>query len=494
MDKVKVLFTASEAVPYAKTGGLADVSGALPRFLQEAGAEAKSVLPFYRQVRETKKKFKPVEGGRLIQYTLGPHHLEFSLLTDGKTPETVFVKNDRLYDRTDLYRDPTTGKDWADNDDRYITYAIASLLACKETGFKPDIIHANDWQAALSLAFARTVFKDDPFFAETHTVFTIHNVAYQGHFPKETFYKLGINPHLFYPASPFEFWGKVNFMKIGISYADVINTVSERYAVEIQSDPEFGHGLEGVLRERNADLFGIINGIDYDEWNPEGDKLIPQRYGPKTLEKKKKNKEALLKKCGLTGATDPLLGMITRLVDQKGLDLFADIADDLLSLKVKMVVLGTGDARYHELFKDLEKKYPKKIKAFLTFDNKLAHWIEAGADLFLMPSRYEPCGLNQLYSLKYGTVPVVRETGGLADTVEPADLAGTRGTGFVFKHYDSGEFFDAVKKAIALYGNKTAWKKLQLRGMDKDFSWHSSAVKYLDLYQKALAKEPVEAA
>ncbi|MCI0405719.1 MAG: glycogen/starch synthase, partial [candidate division Zixibacteria bacterium] len=324
--------------------------------------------------------------------------------------------------------------------------------------------------------------------------FTIHNVAYQGHFPKETFFKLGINPHLFYPASPFEFWGKVNFMKIGISYADIINTVSERYAVEIQSDPEFGHGLEGVLRERNADLFGIINGIDYDDWNPEKDGLIPIRYGPRTLEKKKKNKEALLKKCGLSGVTDPLLGMITRLVDQKGLDLFAEIADDLLALKVKMVVLGTGDERYHELFKELEKKYPKKIKAFLTFDNKLAHGIEAGSDLFLMPSRYEPCGLNQLYSLKYGTVPVVRETGGLADTVEPADEKGERGTGFVFTHYDSGEFFDSLKKALSLYGNKAAWKKLQLRGMEKDFSWHASAVKYLDLYQKALAKEPVEAA
>jgi len=494
LSKVKVLFTTSEAVPYAKTGGLADVSGALPRFLEEAGAEVKSVLPFYRQVRETKKKFKPVAGGRLIKYTLGPNNLEFSLLTDGKTPETIFVKNDKLYDRTDLYRDPGTGKDWADNDERYITYSIAALLACKELGFQPDIIHANDWQAALALAFARTVFKDDPFFREVHTVFTIHNVAYQGHFPKETFFKLGTSPHLFYPASPFEFWGKVNFMKIGISYADVINTVSERYAVEIQSDPEFGHGLEGVLRERNADLFGIINGIDYNDWNPEKDTLISQRYGPNTLEKKRKNKESLLKKCKLTGANEALLGMISRLVDQKGLDLFAEIADDLLSLKVKLVVLGTGEARYHELFNALQKKYPKKVKAFLTFDNKLAHWIEAGADLFLMPSRYEPCGLNQLYSLKYGTVPIVRETGGLADTVEPADEASLRGTGFVFTHYDSVEFIDAIKKAVALYGNKTAWTALMRRGMAQDFSWHSSAVKYLNLYQKALAKEPVEAA
>jgi starch synthase len=283
-------------------------------------------------------------------------------------------------------------------------------------------------------------------------------------------------------------------MKIGISYADIINTVSERYAVEIESDPEFGHGLEGVLRERNADLFGIVNGIDYDEWSPEKDKLITQKYSAKTIEKKKVNKEALLKKCKLKGAADPLLGIISRLVDQKGMDLFAEIADDLLALPVKVVVLGTGDAKYHELFSNLEKKSKTKIKAFLTFDNKLAHGIEAGSDMFLMPSRYEPCGLNQLYSLKYGTVPIVRETGGLADTVEEADEKGMRGTGFLFKHYDSDEFFAAIKKALKAYGDKTAWKKIQLRGMTQDFSWHTSAVKYLDLYRKALSKKPAEVA
>lgn len=494
MKKIKILFTASEAVPYAKTGGLADVSGALPKFLQEAEAEVKTVLPFYRQVKETKKKFKPVSEGRLIKYSLGPTAVEFSLLTNGSSPEVLFVKNDRLYDRPDLYRDPATGRDWADNDDRYITYCLAALLAAKEVGFKPDILHANDWQAALSLAFARTVFKDDPFFADTRTVFTIHNIAYQGHFPKESFFKLGLDPHLYYPASPFEFWGKVNFMKIGISYADVINTVSERYAVEIESDPEYGHGLEGVLRERNADLFGILNGIDYAEWSPEKDKLIPQKYSVKTIQQKKKNKEALFKKCKFKGINDPLLGIISRLVDQKGMDLFAEIADDLLALKVKVVVLGTGEARYHELFQSLEKKYPSKIKAFLTFDNKLAHLIEAGSDMFLMPSRYEPCGLNQLYSLKYGTVPVVRETGGLADTVEEAGEEGERGTGFLFQHYESDEFFSAIKKALAVYSNKVAWKKLMLRGMAQDFSWHSSAVKYLELYQRVLTQKPVEVA
>lgn len=494
MERLKILFTTSEAVPYAKTGGLADVSGALPRFLMEAGAEVKSVLPFYPSVRKTKRKFSPLSDGQPIRHALGSNAVDFSLLTDGRQPETIFVQNDRLYDRPDLYRDPATGKDWADNDDRYIAYGLAALLACKKAGFRPDIIHANDWQAALSLAFARTVFKDDLFFAEARTVFTIHNVAYQGHFPKETFFKLGISPHLFYPTSPFEFWGKVNFMKIGISYADVVNTVSERYAVEIQSDPEYGHGLEGVLRERNADLYGIVNGIDYEEWNPEKDRKIPQRYGPDALEKKKRNKEALLKKCGLAGAGDPLLGMITRLADQKGLDLFAEIAEDLLSLKLKMVILGTGDERYHQLLSDLEKKYPRKFKAFLTFDDKLAHLIEAGADVFLMPSRYEPCGLNQLYSLKYGTVPVVRETGGLADTVTAAPEGGGNGTGFTFTHYDTDEFLAAVKRALAVYGNKKAWRALQLRGMEQDFSWHSSALKYLDLYQKAAAKEPVEAA
>jgi starch synthase len=295
----------------------------------------------------------------------------------------------------------------------------------------------------------------------------------------------------------------VNFLKVGISYADVLNTVSERYAVEIQSSSEFGYGLEGVLRTRNADLYGIVNGVDYEEWSPEKDKFIPHRYSMEDLSGKEKNKRALLEKCNLPKTAGrelgrnkkdvPLIGIISRLADQKGFDILAEISDKLLSLDLKMVLLGTGDEKYHKLFKQMAKKYPEKISVNLRFDDPLAHLIEAGSDMFLMPSRYEPCGLNQLYSLKYGTLPIVRETGGLADTIQDFDPNTGEGTGFVFKNYDSDELLEVVKKALRVYQDKEVWTKLMRNGMQKDFSWQSSAKKYEALYQKALQKQsPIE--
>ncbi len=490
---LKILIASPEVVPFAKTGGLADVCGALPKALVKLGHSVKVILPKYRMVDEEKFKLSEVKtevplipiGDKDVKITVKSHNLI------SPEVEYLFMVNDEYYSREELYQDPSTGFDYEDNDERFILFVRGTLEILKAIGWQPDIIHANDWQSALISAYLKTLYADDPFFKHTKTVFSIHNLAYQGNFPKGTFEKIGVPKDLFYPTSPFEFWGKVNFMKAGISYADVINTVSETYAVEIQSSSEFGHGLEGVLRSRNVDLYGILNGIDYEVWSPEKDKLISYNYSLEDLSGKRKNKELLLKLCNLSSSTRdvPLIGVISRLADQKGFDLLAQISDKLLSLDLQTVILGTGDEKYHRLFKEISKKYPKKISINLRFDNSLAHLIEAGSDMFLMPSRYEPCGLNQLYSLKYGTVPIVRKTGGLADTIENYDPHAGGGTGFVFKNYDAVELLDTIKLALRVYEDKETWIELMKNGMKKDFSWEASAKKYVEMYQKAIQKK-----
>jgi starch synthase len=322
-------------------------------------------------------------------------------------------------------------------------------------------------------------------------LFSVHNIAYQGNFPPQTFEKLGLDPSYFVPEEGFEFWGHTSYLKAGLWYADILNTVSEKYAQEIQSSNEYGYGFEGVLKRRSEDLYGVLNGIDYDVWDPAKDKLIPTNYSSDKMEGKKKCKRALRKKAGLPLVRKdvPLIGIISRLADQKGFDLIGAVADQLLSLDLQIVVLGTGDQKYHDLFNTLEKKYPKKIRVFLEFNDELAHLIEAGSDMFLMPSRYEPCGLNQMYSLKYGAIPIVRATGGLADTIENANPAKGTGNGFVFKNYDAKEMLNTIKFALEVYKDKNVWEIMMLRGMRQDFSWRASATKYVDLYRKALAKK-----
>ncbi|MGB8657626.1 MAG: glycogen synthase GlgA [Candidatus Zixiibacteriota bacterium] len=487
---LKVLIVSPEVVPFAKTGGLADVCGALPKALAGLGHQVKVILPKYRMVDEKRFPLSRVDvnippiavGDRPKNVSVKSYH------SDSPALEYLFVVNDDYYDREELYRNRATGLDYADNDERFILFAKGAIEILKAIHWQPDVIHANDWQSALIPAYLKTLYADDPFFKKTGTVFSIHNLAYQGGFPKSTFEKIGAAPELFYPTRPFEFWGNVNFMKAGISYADVVNTVSETYAVEIQSGPEFGYGLEGVLRTRNADLYGIVNGIDYEVWSPEKDKLISHHFSPKDLSGKRKDKALLLELCHLPSSSKdvPVIGIISRLADQKGFDLLAQISSDLLSLDLQMVILGTGDEKYHHLFKDLSAKYPRKISVNLRFDDALAHLIEAGSDMFLMPSRYEPCGLNQLYSLKYGTVPIVRKTGGLADTIENYDSQTGQGTGFVFKNYTAVELLNTIKLALSMYKDKSAWSRLMRNGMKKDFSWEASAKKYIELYQKAL--------
>ena len=489
---LRIVIASPEAVPFAKTGGLADVCGALPKALAKLGHQVKVILPKYKVVDQAKFRVSKVQAD-FPQIQVGDQNKIISVesyILDQPRVEYLFVVNDEYYDRHELYKDRATGFDYQDNDQRFILFAKGVLEILKTVGWQPDIIHANDWQSALILAYLKTLYAGDLFFKDTATVFSIHNLAYQGSFPEATFDKIGVSRDLFYPTSPFEYWGNVNFMKAGISYADVINTVSETYAAEIQSVSEFGHGLEGVLRSRSADLYGIVNGIDYDIWSPEKDKLIPHGFGPADPSGKKKNKKRLLKSCKLPRSTKdvPLMGIISRLADQKGFDLLAQIANELLNLNLQMVILGTGDEKYHRLFAAMKTKYPHKISVNLRFDNALAHLIEAGCDMFLMPSRYEPCGLNQLISLKYGTVPVVRKTGGLADTIESYDPRTGEGTGFVFENYDATELLNTLKLALRVYEDKSAWSKLMKNGMEKDFSWDASAEKYVKLYRTALGK------
>jgi starch synthase len=494
MQTLKILVVSPEAVPFAKTGGLADVAGALPKALAAIGHNAKLILPLYKHVDRNKYQLGEIQSNLTVE--VAGREINFNVYqdeTEGRPFDTYFIDNPEFFNRPELYRDPGTGKDWADNDERFAMFAKAVLETCRKTGFMPDIIHANDWQSGLIPA----LMKLDPDFAEFHdigTLFSLHNIAYQGNFPPATFGKLGLDWSFFAPGQGFEFWSNTSYLKAGIWYTDIINTVSEKYAEEIQTSNEYGCGFEGILKDRTEDLYGVLNGIDDDIWNPAVDPLIPARFTPDRLDGKARCKIALRKKVSLPLSRKdvPIIGIISRLADQKGFDLIAEVADDILALDLQIVILGTGDKIYHELFTELQKKYPKKLSVTLGFDNELAHLIEAGSDMFLMPSRYEPCGLNQMYSLKYGTIPIVRETGGLADTIKNANPSRGTGNGFTFRKYDSGELLKAIKFAYEVYRDKNVWEVMMLRGMRQDFSWTASAKKYVELYRKAIAKrQPV---
>lgn len=490
MEHLKILFASPEVVPFSKTGGLADVSGILPRTLSLMGHDVKVITPKYTTIPQESLYGADMQAAFDIKMREEkvPARL-FRLKDRNPSLEYLLVENSYYFDRGELYRDRSTDKDYADNDDRFIFFCRAVLESLKKINWVPDVIHANDWQTALLPVFLATGYKADPFFADTGTVFTIHNMAYQGAFPASTFAKLGLPEDLFYATGPLEFWGMVNFMKSAIVYADVISTVSPHYAIEIQSSGDFGCGLEGVLRTRHNDIHGILNGADYNEWSPTRDRYISHKYHTANLTGKNENKIELMNRLKLPyRETAPLIGMITRLADQKGLDLIAAAADELFTLNLQMVILGTGEQKYHDLLAQLEKKYPDKLKVVLAYDNELAHWIEAGADAYLMPSRYEPCGLNQIYSLKYGTVPIVRATGGLVDTIFDVDLSLKTGTGFVFEEYHPARLVEAVRQVVDLFPRKRIWRRIVKDGMKQDFSWMSSAKKYVDLYQKAAGK------
>ncbi|HCJ66480.1 MAG TPA: glycogen synthase GlgA [Elusimicrobia bacterium] len=484
--KMKILITSPESVPFAKTGGLADVVGALPKFLKQRKQDVRLIIPKYKKIDTAKFGLELVIKNLLIP--IG-EKTEIANIWQAKLERTVlvyFVENDKYFARDELYRTPAG--DYPDNAERFIFFSRACLEAVKALAFQPEIIHCHDWQVGLIPAYLKTLYRIDGFFHSTRTIFTIHNIAYQGFFPKETLSLAGFSWLDFTPEK-LEYYDQVNFLKAGIVYSDIVNTVSPTYAKEIQSSNEFGRGMEGILKKRTADLYGITNGIDYKEWDPAKDKYISARYTKKSLDKKKICKTELGKVIGLeTKENIPLLGMISRLDSLKGLDILAEAMTTLMKENLQLVILGLGDQKYHDLLKAEAKKYPAKIALQIKFDNVLAHQIYAGCDFFLMPSRFEPCGLTQLIAMRYGTIPIVHKTGGLADTVEPFSLKTGKGNGFVFTEYKSQALITAVKEALSVYGEGKLWAQVVQNAMNSDFSWNKAVSEYLKLYQLAREK------
>lgn len=489
MEKLKILMATSEADPFVRTGGLGDVLAALPSALAGLGHDVKVFMPRYGQIDEKLYSMQPVD--RIVAVPHGGEILETNLVKHarrGATAEYYFVGHDEYFLRPDLYRDPETGKDYADNHQRFAFFSRAVLQAVRALGWMPDIINVHDWQTALIPVYLKTVYAEDPHFAPSRSVLTIHNLGYQGLFDKASFADLDLPEDLLYAMSgAMEFFGRVNFLKGGIVLADKITTVSERYAREIQAGEEFGFGLEGVLQNRAADLHGIVNGVDYAVWSPSRDNRIPKKYSLSNLSGKRTCKVELLNEAGMPHRDrSPLIGLITRLTDQKGIDLVTEAADDIFAMDLQMIILGTGDKVYETQLRKLELKYPDKLKVYLEFNDAMAHRIQAGVDMFLMPSRYEPCGLNQMYALKYGTVPIVRKVGGLADTVDDYDPATGQGTGFVFSEYTTEAMLEAILRALVVFGGRRKWGKLMKAGMSQDYSWGQSARKYTKLFETAV--------
>ncbi len=484
MKDLKILFASSEVAPFAKTGGLADVSGSLPAALSSLGLQVILVMPLYRSVKEGAFELKrhekvlsiPFKGQRMNAGV-------FSAEMTGGIP-IYFIQREEFFDRSGLYG--TSGGDYFDNPERFIFFSRSVLEFCRQFDVGPDIVHCHDWQTSLIPVYLKSLYKSEPHCADVRSVFTIHNLAYQGVFPKEALTASELPPELF-SMQGLEYYGKMNFMKGGIVFSDVITTVSVKYAQEIQT-PEYGYGMDGVLRERKADIRGILNGVDYSLWNPKTDPHIASNYDEKEVTGKGRCKDDLRQVFGLGLSEEfPIVGMISRLADQKGFDILAEAMDQLLKLDLSLVILGTGDAKYEKQFAALAEKHAGRLGVKIAFDNALAHQIEAGSDMFLMPSMYEPCGLNQMYSHKYGTIPVVRATGGLDDTIEEFDPDTGEGTGFKFSAYSAPELVKAVKRALYIYRNKVLWGKLVQNAMKTDFSWAKSAKKYVEIYKKALA-------
>ncbi len=481
---MKILFAASEAAPFAKTGGLADVAGSLPPALAALGHEVRVVLPRYRSADPKQFRLKHVA---TIYVPLGTWRERCDVL-QGRMENGViayFIDKEIYFDRPELYR--TAHADYSDNAERFTYFSRSILELCRALDFRPDILHCNDWQTGLAPFFLKTVYRSGAPFERTRSVFTVHNLGYQGVFWHWDMRYLGIGWEHFTPEG-LEFWGKISFLKAGLVYSDVITTVSKTYSREIQT-PEYGHGLEGVLAQRTSDLYGIVNGIDYADWNPSGDSTLEKKFGPSRLGGKEACKEALLKEIGLPSSNAPLAGMVTRLVSQKGLDVLSDALPEMMALGVQLVVLGTGEDRYHRILTEAAARYPDQMRVLLRYDDDLAKRIYAGCDLFLMPSHYEPCGLGQLIALRYGTVPVVRRTGGLADTVVDYDDRTRRGTGFAFEAYEAPALVGSIRRALAVYHNTRKWRALIQAGMKQDFSWEHSAKEYIKVYRKALKKQ-----
>ncbi len=490
-----VAFLSAEAAPYVKVGGLADVVAALPPALGEWGLRTTVLIPGFRTIDRGKFGVQPLLDGLWTQ--VGARSVAFRL-SEARSPATgvrvLLVENDEYFDRDGVYVDPETGEEYPDSGERFVFFTRACLEALRALGERVDVVHSHDHQTALASAYVKLHYPDDPILGGAATVYTLHNLGYQGVYPPEILDVCGFGRSQFAPGQPFEHYGSVNFMKVGISFADKVNTVSENYAREICEDEDLGAGLGGVLRSRTRDFSGILNGIDIDEWNPGGDEHLPAPFTADDLAGKLLAKKRLFELGDLDPARldAPLIGIISRLVDQKGFDLVHEELERILELGPSVIVLGTGLRKYEDFFRDAATRYAGQVAALIKFDNGLAHLIEGGSDLFLMPSLYEPCGLNQMYSLRYGTIPIVRATGGLADTVDDDDVHAGSGVGFAFSDYSADALFDAVERAIRAYANRERWGGIVTRAMTRDHSWGGSALRYRDLYRAALRAGTVQ--
>jgi starch synthase len=474
-----IAFVASECVPFSKTGGLADVLGALPQAVAALGHQVSVYLPRYRQTKLT----DPQTVVRSITVPFDDRYRFCSVVSSSSRSNVhyYFVEYPPFFDREGLYGTPAG--DFPDNAERFALFSRAVLEASKIVGV-PHLFHCHDWQSAMVPVLLRTQYQEDPALRATGTVFTIHNMGYQGLFPPDTLPLLTL-PWDLLTITKMEFFGNVNFLKGALVYSDFITTVSKKYSQEIQTT-EFGFGLEGVLRDRAATVSGILNGVDYNEWSPQTDKFIAAKYAPDNLAGKAKCKEDLLTAFGVANPDLrlPVIGIVSRFVAQKGFDLIAQIMDRLAREEMIVVALGSGDKSYEDMFLRLNKQFPNKIAVKIAYDNTLAHKIEAGSDMFLMPSRYEPCGLNQIYSLKYGAVPIVRATGGLDDTIELWDARTHKGTGFKFSDYSGEALLLTIRHALQAFKDREGWHTLMRNGMTKDFSWNASAKEYVRVYEK----------
>lgn len=472
-----VVMIAGEAAPYAKVGGLADVLGALPPQLEKLGVTVSVIIPRYRRIDLPKFGFKPFPTAANLDFDVQ------SAAMPNSSVRVFLIGKDAFFDREGIYFDTETGLDYADQADRWIFFQRAALEFTRVALAPVDIIHCHDHHSGLIPAYLRRFYWNDAALSRAKSVFTIHNIGYQGLFPPEVMARTGLDVAEFQPAGPFEFYGKLNFMKAGVSFADLVTTVSPSYAREIQESEDLSFGLNGVLRDRTEPTIGILNGIDYDIWNPQTDSLIPSH-------EKTANKRALLHAFGLDASrkSKPLLAMISRIDSQKGFDLVVDVLDELLEQDLSFVLLGTGHRNTEDSLRAIVARHPSRASVRFAYDDALSHLIVAGADIFLMPSKYEPCGLTQMYSMRYGTVPVVRATGGLADTVQEFDSSSGVGTGFRFSEYEPAAFRDAVLHAVHTWSDRKTWKTIMRNGMKSDFSWTRSARQYVNAYQNVMGR------
>ncbi len=480
-NDMHVLFAASEMVPYAQTGGLGDVIGALPAALARLGLKVSVVLPCYRSVLQSGLKLTPVPGEYSVP--VGGRGLDYSLLeTTVDGVQLYFVDRRDLFDRDGLYVDNSTGSDWFDNGERFTFFsrAVVDLALILEP--RPRVIHCHDWQTGLVPAYLATLFSQDRRLKNTASVFTIHNIGYQGIFPKEFLPQTGLDWSVFTPDG-LEFYDRISLLKAGIAYGDALTTVSAKYAEEIQT-AEYGFGLDGAVRAQSQKLHGILNGADYSRWDPSTDESLPRRYSLEDPSGKAECKQALLREIDLPlDGGRPLIGMVTRLATQKGIDILLDALDRIMAQGVDLVLLGQGSRELEEALRSQEGRFPESLRVKISFDERLSRLIEAGSDFFLMPSRYEPSGLNQIYSLRYGTIPIVRATGGLDDTILDVEDAPAAGNGFKFQPYTSEALAGCVERAVRFFRERPAdWKKLMERAFREDFSWPRSAERYLEVY------------